>query len=400
MTGSRNFFQNRKLIYEIHVRALGRWGLRMVLDDGRQPGVEFTEQDFSRVEDQAITLATSFLRASDVEAVKVVRERVSPNGNSIASEIYRREAPRRFDGPAPKTFTGGLPPIVTIDDLSSRPVAQGLSVILRDFLGQTGVTALECLHHHSLFKRMTANNVLYESLVHQLATKQAEVRKISLKTATQEMNGLFDAALARSHAASQSRLHAELGRLPYGDLHRRLAARASGEDLRFQLLSAIARRLEGSRGPLARLAWVLQACEEGEGGEMMGPLDELLANCLDDPRFVMEMLGGQPSLAAALTELAHFAAGSFIPGRRIEKEVVQLAAVIPTGILPLSRAELWQRIVRTLDSSAPLMRKDPEKEAEVTLSLAAAMKEIVPPDVWPQITVGLSRRADSLEFDA
>jgi hypothetical protein len=327
-----------------------------------------------------------------------MRERETPNGSSLATEIYRREAPKMKDGAVPKILADGLPPVTSADDLSSRPVVRGLSVILREFLNLNGLTALECVHHNGVFRKVNANDVLYQSLVHQFATKQVEARKISLKTATQEMHGIFDAALARSRAVSQNRQYAELAQLPYGDLYARLSARASGEELRFQLFSTMARRLEGSMGPLTRLAWVLQACEQGVAGEMVGPLDELVANCLDDPQFVMEMLGGQPSLAAALTELAHFAGGSFNPTQRLDKEVVQLAAVIATGILPISRDELWQRLVRTINSSAPLMRKDPRKEAEVTRKLAVTMKEVTPPEIWRQLAIGLTRRVDALKY--
>ncbi len=37
---------------------------------------------------------------------------------------------------------------------------------------------------------------------------------------------------------------------------------------------------------------------------------------------------------------------------------------------------------------------------EVTLRQAKTMKEIVPPEIWAQISVGLASRAHKLEFDA
>jgi len=122
-----------------------------------------------------------------------------------------------------------------------------------------------------------------------------------------------------------------------------------------------------------------------------------VANCLDDPQFVMDMLGNQPRLAAAVIEIAHFAEGSFKPAPMIDKEVIQLAEVIGAGLLPLSKAELWSRVVRTVESGAALMRKDPSQEAKVTRNLAATLKEMAPPEIWRQMVPAVARRIESLK---
>jgi len=397
MVESAKFFHGRKLTYEIYVQSQGRWQLRQTMDDGREPGQEFTEQDFERVEKNVIKLASSFLSVTGVESIKVVRERENPNGSSFATEIYRRDAPPKKSTATPKILADSLPLIETADDLSTRPVARGLSVILREFLNQTGLTALECLHHNSVFKRINANDMLYQSLVHQVATKQVEVRKISLKTATQDIHRIFDTVQARSRTAAQDTRYTELSRLSYPEIYKQISSNAAGQERRFQLFTTMTRRLEGSSSPLARLALALQACEAGATGEMAEPVDELVANCLDDPQFVMDMLGNQPSLAAAVIEIAHFAEGSFKPAAMIDKEVIQLAEVIGAGLLPLSKAELWSRVVRTVQSGAVLMRKDPSQEAKVTRNLAATLKEMAPPEIWRQMVPAVARRIESLK---
>jgi hypothetical protein len=396
MTQTSQFFHGRKLHYEIYVQTAGRWQLRQTLDDGRAEGGEFTQFDFERVEANALKIANNFLTQSGIQAVKVVRERQSPNGASLPTEIFRKEAAPTADRSAAKPLNEPLPPIISADDLARRGGARGLSIVLRDFLAKANVTAIECLHHQSTLKKLAANASLYQAMVHQFATKQAEGQKVPMNQALPAMHKLFDEVQRRARDAQTDKRYARAAELPYADLYRELAGSGDPDAARFPVFTAMARRLEGTPSHFSRLTWAFDGLEGGATGPAAGLLDELVANCLDDPQFVMDLLGAQPSLGAALTELVTIALGAVKPGPKVAEDVARLSAFIGAGALPLARAELWERVVRTVDSTQPLMRKDAAREWQTTLDLAAALKEITPEDVWTRLSVGFEKRKRSL----
>jgi hypothetical protein len=396
MTQTSQFFHGRKLHYEIYVQIGGRWQLRQALDDGRDKGGEFTQFDFERVEANVLRIANNFLTQAGVQAVKVVRERQSPTGMSLPTEIFRKEAAPTADRSVAKPLAEPLPPIIQVDDLTRRAGARGLSIVLRDFLTKAQVTAIECLHHQSSMKKLAANASLYQAMVHQFATKQVDAQKVPMNQALPAMHKLFDEAQRRARDAQADKRYGLAATLPYVDLYRELAGGGDPDAARFHVFTAIARRLEGTPSHFSRLAWAFDGIEGGAAGAAAELLDELVANCLDDPQFVMDLLGAQPSLAAALTELATVAHGAIKPGPKTPEDVARLSAFVGKGALPLSRTELWDRVVRSVDSTSPLMRKDATREWQTTLDLAAALKEIAPAETWERLSVGFEKRKRAL----
>ena len=386
------FFHGRRLTYEIYVLTGGRWQLRQRMDDGREEGREFNRFDFERLEANTLKIATSFLRVPGIQAVKVMREREGPSGMSLATEIFRRDAAPGVDRSIARHLNEPLPPILDVADLSRRPAARAFSIIARDFLATTRTTAVECLHHMPSLRRLSANANLYRSLVHQIAGKQAEARQIAVTAAVTSMHAQFDEVERRARMAYAEKGYVQLARLPYGTAHAQLAGGSSGDALRFHVFVLIARRLEGTPSGLARLGWALDAIDEVGGTEAAGQVDEFVANCLDDPKLMMDLLGAQPNLAIALSEIAAVAEGTFEGGRRTADELRRLNAACGAGFLPLTRAALWERIARSVDSTAPLNRKDSDRELGTTLDLAIRLEKIAPGETLPHLREGFARR--------
>jgi hypothetical protein len=396
MTGKAQFFHGRKLHYEIYVQSAGRWTLSQTVDDGRAPGEEFTEFDFERLEASVLKSANALLAGTGVQAVKVIRERHNGAGLSLPSEIFLKEAAPVADRSAARPLTEPMPPVGDVIDLTRRGAVRALGIVLRDFLAKMRVTALECLHHHSTLKKLAANASLYQAMVHQVATRQAEARTMPMKEALNAMHRVFDEVQRNARDAQADKRWIRLAEMPFADVHARLSAEAEGDAVRPLAFTAIARRLEGTPSHFTRLAWVFDSLDGGAEGAAAGLLDEFAANCMDDPQMVMDLLGAQPSLAVALAELARLANGAAKIGPKTSEDIVRLNERLGSGVLPLAQAEIWDRVVRSVDGTAPLMRKDPAREWNATLDLAAALKDIAPEELWPRLEAGFEKRKKTL----
>src|SRR4051812_12535938 len=87
------FFEARRLRYEIHALAEGRWRIADVIDDGRDAvGRRFDRRDFEETERRVLEQANTILAEDTVEAVKVIRERRRDDGFTTLAEIFSKKA--------------------------------------------------------------------------------------------------------------------------------------------------------------------------------------------------------------------------------------------------------------------------------------------------------------------
>src|SRR4051794_29001393 len=93
------FFNGRRLRYEIYVLAEGRWRIEHVIDDERDQRGRFDRLDFEETEKNALGHAASLLASGKFQAVRVVRERRRPDGFATSSEIFRKEATVEHEAP-------------------------------------------------------------------------------------------------------------------------------------------------------------------------------------------------------------------------------------------------------------------------------------------------------------
>src|SRR2546429_9065126 len=87
--GMSEFFESRKLRYEIHSRREKRWQIAEIVGDGReQLGGRFGRTEFEEIERAVLGKANALLAGGEVEAVRVTRDRVRADGFTTTSEIF------------------------------------------------------------------------------------------------------------------------------------------------------------------------------------------------------------------------------------------------------------------------------------------------------------------------
>lgn len=386
------FLQARAVQYEIHALVEGRWRIDGIVTAEGAP-VAPDPAAFDKLEAEAIERATALLGGTGgIAAVKVVRERRRADGFTTTREIFAREAP-----PAPKQ-----PPLAiarlrpsaagtgwcdSVADLYRRDACRLISLLLRGFLDRLSITPLELLHYAPYLRKLEDNWGLVSAAVSRVAQLQAAAGGVGARTERIKM--LIDEAKARAREAqSVRRLPVYAGDFPaWTDA---IATRIGEGEARFYLHVAVARHLAGVQGYGGRLEFALGGLEQAVSGAVAAELDAYAAGCLESPALVMDLLGHQPSLAAALIALAELAQGR--PAVNGAPEIaVRLQRQLCRGALPGCVPVLWERIERELALAKPLSH-DGTQEWHLLMRLRDELPEAAPAAWRAPIEAALGER--------
>jgi len=359
------FFDARKLRYEIHVLDDKRWLIKEAMEDGRELlGRPYGKLDFEETERAVVDRAVELLGLGTVHAVRVVRERVRPDGYVTQREIFYREATGKVEPPLTVArYEGPIAFCTTTDDLSRRASCQIIGVVVRSFLDRYMITALELLHNHGYIRRILENVVVLQGGVQQIANLQVKAQGGQLRPRADALMALLTKVEKDAHNALGERGVPDVTEDNFNGFAQRLEAAFGGERYRYFMFYALAKNYRGN-SLLAKVDSLLTIIMGQELRPVdLGMLDELLAGCLDHPMMVMDVLGHQTNLAAALESLANLAAGAEGPG---DETVTNLRRGMASGKIPFSSETIWNRVLREVERGKPLCR-DNEKQEWATL---------------------------------
>jgi hypothetical protein len=149
----------------------------------------------------------------------------------------------------------------------------------------------------------------------------------------------------------------------------RIAMRYKGDECRYFSMIALARHFQGSSSFLARLDFVLDNLRVEQSADSRALLDCFAADCLDSSQLVIDLLGHQPNLAAALGTLSDLARGEGDAGKT-DDSLAKLRRLIGEGALPVSADCLWDRVLRELGRGRSLSRTDEKQEWNLLMKLS------------------------------
>lgn len=388
-----DFLKARKFTYETHVLVEGRWRIEAAHapDDLRMGGI-FNKGDVDAVEKRLIAQAKKLLANGKYEAIKILRERARSGGAGTQTEIFYEEAEEREKVLTARDVREQPPPCQTFDDLSGRPSCRVLNLILRDYFEDQSLTALETLHSPWLFKIVDQHYPLIGAAIHLAARKQAQEGRLSARDRAEILQDLLRTAIDWSRGATAERNRPELVNDDFAALYAAAQARFETQgEVRYFVLHAIARAMRGSRSHFARIDFARRSITRDMEKQPLGILDELLAGCLDFPSIIMELLGTQPSLFAAIDAMADLATGSYEPPVP-NAAASELSELLRDTRLQHSRESLWLRILGEVEGRAPLMRKEPSKEWHATMQLEENLTPSAPMTYRPQLRQGFKER--------
>ncbi len=376
------FFESRKLRYEIHSRCEKRWQIAEIVGDGREAlGGRFGRTNFEEIERAVLGKANALLAGGEVEAVRVTRDRVRADGFTTTSEIFFKEASGGKSEP-PLTVgrhDGAMPLCAEVADLYGRPACKVIGTVLRSFLDRQFITALELLHFHPYIRKLNENYSLVQGAIHQIGSAQVKTAGEDLKSRGQKLYGLIEAVETRARDALAEKDLPALDGDDFAGFADRMTARYQGEQCRYFTMVALARYFQGASSFLARLDLVLARLPETRSADLRDLLDRFAADCLESSQLVVDLLGHQPNLAAALGTLSDLARGEG-EGGAADSSLAKLRGLIGEGALPLTAATLWDRILRELNRGRSLSRTDEKQEWNLLMKLSDRLLASCPPE--------------------
>lgn len=331
--------------FEVQVQKDGRWSTQSYID----------------AEDTAIAAAKRYLLDKKCEGARVVRNWARPDGRIVEKEIFCETRNLRDDGPVRIVEVDSAPPQCALPEDYYGTQSRGLmNRIFRNYMEKTFVTPTELIHNYKELKRIQDKDTLVPSAVDRVAFLQTRESGLDTKSRRDEIYKSVDIMSARARRAEAMKLPKLNG--SFKAVVDAVADMGEHDDADYLAMVALSRDLLNVRNWLGKLDRLCRlAVQEGDP-HALELLDGVIADVLG-ANVVQEILGWQPSLAAAIGRMIDLADGA-LPTEKSEagESAELLNALLRDGKLPASRAVLIDRALRQLKSANPLYRSDPSKE--------------------------------------
>jgi len=391
------FFEGRRLRYEIMALADQRWQIVQVIDDHREElRRPFDRSDFEKLEREVDTAASLVLGRPGVSAVRVIRERERADGFVTKAEVLFRQAPP----PPTSTKTavldvqGPVPLCQSPNDLFARPAAKIISTMLRPLLDKMGATPIELVTLEITSQIVTQQDAAITTAIGRAARAQeAGATGADVKQRDRFLTGLIDRARLRAKAAQAERNMPKLGADGINALIDGLKSRVTPDDLRFWCFRSLSAHLKGV-SLYGKLELLLEQLAGSPSPLALDIIDEFMAGLIDAPSLLKDLLGGLADLKSALVLLAQISAGRVSESK--DPLPARLAVELASHRLPQTYEAIWVRILRSVEGRHHLTHGDLNEEWAALTQVQKTLNETVP-GIWAeQLTKVVARRQNML----
>ncbi|HLZ68144.1 MAG TPA: hypothetical protein VKQ29_18115 [Aliidongia sp.] len=392
------FFEGRRLRYEILALADQRWQIVRVINDHRDElHRPFDRADFEKLERDVEAAAAVALGQPGVAAVRVIRERERNDGFITKAEILFRQAPPPPERkPAVLDARGPVPLCQSPNDLFRRPACKVIGTMLRPLLDKLGITPIELVTVEITSQAMTQQDAAVTTAIGRAARGQAAgATGVDVKQRDKFLTGLVDRARLRVKTAQAERQMPRLGAEGFNGLIDELKSRVPPEDLLFWAFRSLSLHVKGT-SLYGKLELSLDQLRGGPSPLGVDIIDEFIAALIDAPSLLKDLLGGLADLKSALVLLAHITAGRAPEGAGEDALPARLAAEMAGHRLPQTYQAIWVRILRSVEGRHRLTHGELDEEWAGLVALQQALGETVP-DVWrDQLEQAVTRRQNML----
>ncbi|MBR9972812.1 hypothetical protein [Magnetospirillum sulfuroxidans] len=368
--------------FEIQAMKDGRWIQQSLVGD----------------QNAAVSAAKKLLTDKKCEGARVIRNWARGDGTFDEKEIFSQTQVVRDDGPVYIVKIEEAPPKCEAPTdyygSQSRAVTNRL---FRNYMDKAFVTPTELMHNYKELKRLQDKDALLPSAVDRVAFLQTKEGEGDSKARREEIFKSFDEMSAKARRADGLKLPKLDG--AFKDMYdhvSNLAAEPTEAD--YLAMVVLSRDLVDVRSWIGKLDRLCQlAATEGDA-HALTLLDGVIADVLGSA-VVQEILGFQPSLAAAICAMLDLAEGKFSTEHSDAGEsAVMLNQLFKQQKLPESRTILIDRAHRQLRSPNPLYRNDPGKEREAFVQVVGRMLgpdgPLFGPDTAEALTTRYTRMVD------
>jgi len=353
-------------------------------------GSRWTTMDVFQSRSQAIKLADEILESGKHAAVQVVADS-ERTGTEIVYESSRDDGTDKRITIVP---VSEAPLCQGADDFYELPARRVISRVLRKYLEEHARTALELLFDASHQNWLERQGQLMSNAIQQVGGVQARAYGGDPR---QRIDAIYD-AVERINETAKSLIDAEEG---YDILQTKgleaLVQSVTGVKLKKErnlyIRYAIARYLGKGGDWNAKIALLLELTAERLSDGAVRYIDEVLAEILDYPRAVLELLGGQSDAATANRVLVHLSGGKFSPPRNPISCIVEFNTAMRQHKLPLTRIALLDQIAVYLSGTRPLTKEGREAERKAFTILIRDLTDVSGLKGGPRMCTAVVNRA-------
>ncbi len=392
------FYHGRRLRYEIQVQMDGRWQIAQIIDDERDRlGRPFDRLDLERLEVSVVADAEKAFAKPGVTGVRVVRERLAPDGDAWRSEeiLNRLQPPPTQEASfVVQPYSGDIPICNTFAAVFERPAVAAMGGMLRGILDRWAVTPYELMTLETGSARFEQVAPSIYAAIGLIARQQADLFGGDARQRSHFLHQVLDELRRRARAS---------GAVPALSLDGGVDAllhvvrrEVAADDRVFAIWRTLSLYLRATRGYAGRLQGLLALNAYEQSVEAVDLLDAAVASLFDAPDFLRDLVGPQRSLLAASMALADLAEGGGIQGSALPDLVDGLRDPIRQGRWTCASGAIWTRCLRALSRPAPLQHEGTMAEWQAVKTLRMAWLPRVPPDQQLAAQAMLSDRENRL----
>lgn len=269
-------------------------------------------------------------------------------------------------------------PCRDIADFYRFPARRTAGRLLRKFLDDQGLTALELAYNAGQLMMFERNDRLFAPAMSRVGGIQAKATGAKAIDRTEELHKAFAQIKERARTLSDDETYPALLKAKgVNALIDVVTQREKQADREFLIRGAFARLLREHGDWDAKLRALIELGRGNPKAEATAYLDEVVAEILDGAEATKELLGGQPDAAAANRVLIHLSTGSCIPPKNPISCIVELNHMLGRLEMPLTRQVLLDRVAREIGGIRHLTKEGHEAEREVFVGL---VRELVVDD--------------------
>jgi CRP-like cAMP-binding protein len=346
--GSANL--TKEITYEVQVSKEGRWNVAELC---------VTRGD-------GVKVAETLLAGGRVDAVRVLEEREGRK----PKVIFEKAGAGRAEKPITITAIEDSPVCRTPANFFSFEARLTVARLLRQFLDEYGLTALELLYDFGRLRQIYRHETLYPQALHRLANIQA--RKTGEKPADRVEflhRGMMDLMDRARDDAEVSRFHGILKEQGALAMVAAVDKEFKGDHAVYLKGGAMAKLLGEDAEWNGKIALLCAELERGANGEALSFLDDALAEILDSGQAIQSIFGGQADLGTALRNMTLLSYGACTGKGGRNSCLPKLNAVLGRTRLGRSRQIIVGRVERALKGIAPLTKEDPKADREAFVNL-------------------------------
>jgi hypothetical protein len=388
------FFQGRRLRYQILVLIEDRWQLVAVINDDREElGHAFARTDYDALEADARNKARAMLGVNGIKSVRLIRERLRADGYGTEEEILNETAP--LIKPVERqvsNYNGRVPVCADVEDLLNRPALRVIGMIMRPLLDKLGLSPVELVTLKAVASGVKRAENAVSGAVTAAARLQAEELNVPVRARINEVETLAEKIRVRVRTANELANPPKIGEKGIDAFLGKVTARLPEAEWRFWSLRGIAEIIAPDNNYVSKLERLLVLREPGISDQAEELLDEVAATLVDHQDVIRELLGRQADLATAMAALADLAEGKPVPASSAPELTTKLAASIAEGGLIKTRDALWDRLHRSLAGRQRLSNETVKEEWLAIQRLQTELEPRVPAAFRKEVESSLVRR--------